>query len=79
MRILDNESDKKLNDISIFLSNEEVIQLRGYLNQLLENPQLQHQHLSSDDYQKEITICLYDEKNLNHFDQRSIKLIKEDL
>ena len=78
MRILDDESDKKLDNISIFLTKEEAIQLRGYLNQLLENTGLQHSHLSSIDYQKEITICLYDEGKLDNFNQRSIKLIKED-
>lgn len=78
MRILDDESDKKLDNISIFLTKEEAVQLRGYLNQLLNNPKLQHSHLSSGDYQKEITICLYDEKNLENFNQRSVKLIKED-
>lgn len=78
MRILNDESDKKLDNISIFLTKEEIVQLRGYLNQLLDNPKLQHCHLSSADYQKEITICLYDEKNLENLNQRSIKLIKED-
>ena len=78
MRILDDESNKKLDNISIFLTREEILQLRGYLNQLLDNPKLQHSHLSSSDYKKEITICLYDNKNLENFDQRSIKLIKED-
>ena len=78
MRILDNESDKKLDDIAIFLNMEEAIQLRGYLNQLLDNPKLQHAHLSSADYQKEITICLYNEKDLQGFHPRAIKLIKED-
>ena len=63
MRILDDESDKKLDNVSIFLTKEEAVQLRGYLNQLLDNPKLQHSHLSSSDYQKEITICLYDVKN----------------
>lgn len=78
MRILDDKSDKKLDNASIFLTKEEAVQLRGYLNQLLDNPKLQHCHLSSADYQKEITICLYDEKNLGNLNQRSIKLIKED-
>lgn len=78
MRILDDESDKKLDTVSIFLTQEEAVQLRGYLNQLLDNPKLQHSHLSSSDYQKEITLCLYDEKNLENFNQRSIKLIRED-
>jgi hypothetical protein len=78
LRILDDDSDKKLDNASIFLTKEEAVQLRGYLNQLLDNPKLQHRHLSSTDYQKEITICLYDEKNLENLNQRSIKLIKED-
>ena len=78
MRILDEESDKKLDNVSIFLNKEEAVQLRCYLNQLLDNPKLQHSHLSSSDYQKEITICLYDEKNLENFNERSIKLIRED-
>lgn len=78
MRILDDESDRKLDNVSIFLTKEEAMQLRGYLNQLLDNSNLQHCHLSSIDYQKEITICLYDEKKLENFNQRSIKLIKDD-
>ena len=67
MRILDDESDKKLDNVTLFLTKEEVVQLQSYLNQLLENPKFQHFHLSSVDYQKEITICLYDEKNLENF------------
>lgn len=79
MRILDDKSDKKLDAISVFLTPEEAIQLRGYLNQLLSNPKLQHSHLSSSDYQKEITICLYDERDLEGFSQRAIRLIKDDI
>ena len=78
MRILDDESDKKLDNVSIFLTKEEAIQLRGYINQLLEKPESQHAHLSSKDYKKEITICVYDEKCLERFHPRSIKLIQED-
>ncbi len=78
MRILDDESNKKLDYISIFLTEEEALKLRGYLNQLLDNPKLQHSHLSRADYRKGITICLYDEKNLENLNQRVITLIKED-
>lgn len=78
MRILDDDADKKLDNVSIFLTQQEAMQLRSYLNQLLDNPKLQHSHLSSSDFKKEITICLYDEKHLENFNQRSIKLIKED-
>jgi len=43
-------------NISLFLTQEEAIQLRGYLNQLLDHPKLHHFHLSSSDYKKEINI-----------------------
>ncbi|MCP5504356.1 MAG: hypothetical protein H7A41_04300 [Chlamydiales bacterium] len=78
MRILDDGSDKKLDTISVFLTKEEAIQLRGYLSQLIDKPKLQHAHLSSGDYKKEVTICIYDEKNLEGFHPRSIKLIEKD-
>jgi hypothetical protein len=78
MRILDDKSDKKLDAVSIFLTKKEAIQLRGYLNQLLINPGLQHFHLPSSDFQKEITICLYTEDNLATLDERSKKLILND-
>ena len=58
MRILDDDLDKKLNTVSIFLTKKEAIQMRGYLNQLIEKPELQHAHLSSEDYKKEITVKL---------------------
>lgn len=78
MRILDDASDKKLDSVSIFLTREEMVQLKSYINQLLENPSLQHFHLSSLDCKKEITVCLCDIKDLANFDKRSIKLLKED-
>ncbi len=78
MRILNDESDKKLDAVSVFLTKQEVKQLIGYLTQLIENPKLQHMHLSSEDYQKEITICMYDGEDLSGFSQRAKKLISAD-
>ena len=78
MRILDTESDKKLDDVMVFLTKAELQQLIGGARQLLENPSCDHVHLSNEDYQKEITICLYDPKNAKNFDERSQKLIQYD-
>ena len=78
MRILDEKSDKKLDTVSIFLTEEEAVQLQGYLEQLIDKPKLQHAHLFSEDYKKEITVCIYDEKDLEGFHPRSIKLIEKD-
>lgn len=78
MRILDNESYEKLDNVTLYFTREEAMQLKSYLNQLLDAPDSQHRHLSSSDYQKEVTICIYEEDQLDGFSPRSIKLIKED-
>jgi len=78
MRILDDTSDKKLDNITLFLTKSELQILSGYAKQLLEKPSCDHFHLSSEDYQKEITICVYEPNNANNFNARSQKLIKED-
>lgn len=79
MRILDDESDKKLDTVTLFLTKEEILQLRSDLDHLIAKPKLNHAHLSSEDYKKEITVCVYDEEDLQGFHPRSIKLIKEDV
>jgi hypothetical protein len=78
MRILDEQSDRKLDTVTLFLTREEALQLRSDLDHLLAKPKLNHTHLSSEDYKKEITVCIYDEKDLVGFHPRSTKLIKED-
>ncbi len=52
MRILDDKSDKKLDTVTLFLTQEEALQLRSDLDQLLAKPKLHHTHLSSENYQK---------------------------
>lgn len=79
MYILDDESDKKLNCITILLTKSEIQQMLGYAKQLLENfPSSDHYHLSSEDNQKEITFCIYDQENINDFHPRIQKLIRYD-
>lgn len=69
MYILDDESDKKL----------KMQQLAGYAKGLLkEISTSNHYHLSSEDYQKEITICLYDSVNISNFHPSIQKLIRDD-
>lgn len=78
MKILNEESNKKIDHITICLTREEAKELASDLKQLLENKELHHTHLSSEDYQKEITICIYDANNLKGFHPRVIKLIQDD-
>lgn len=80
MRILNKDTDAKVDRIIIYLTKSEANELKDSIVGLLENPESNHEHVSSSDYQKELTITIYDEKNIsNKYDQRSIKLIKEDI
>lgn len=45
MRILDDKSDKKLDTVTLFLTQEEALQLTSDLHQLLAKPKLHHTHL----------------------------------
>ncbi len=78
MRILDEISDKSLENVILYLTQLEALELRDSLNDLLKKPLNNHSHISSDDFQKEVTVCIYDVENLNGFNARSIDLIIND-
>ncbi len=79
MRLLDQETDNKLNQVTIFLTKSEAKEMIDSLQELISNPGENHQHVSSEDFQKEITICIYDQNSLNGFSDRAKMLILEDI
>jgi hypothetical protein len=64
MRILDEVTNKSLKNITLYLTFSEATELLDSLAQIIKKPINNHDHISSEDYQKEITICIYDKKNL---------------
>jgi hypothetical protein len=78
MRILNQKNDKALERIIIYLTFSEASELKDSVNSILETKS-HHEHIPSDDYQKELTICIYDTDDLSSFDDRSKKLIKDDV
>lgn len=79
MYILNEESEQKLDCITLLLTKNELTQLGGYIKQLLEKtPSSDHYHLTNEDYQKEITICVYDPEDIENFNSRIRNLIKKD-
>jgi len=78
MRILDESSDKSLNRIILYLTLSEAMELRDGLDDLIKNPSNNHTHVSSEDFNKETTVCVYDVNDLNLFNKRSIDLILND-
>lgn len=78
MRIHDDDNDRRLNHVTLFLTKKEAIKLQGCLESLLSEPASHHEHLSDEEYKKEITVCVYDEQRLDGFSERAKKIIKED-
>ena len=78
MHILDQKSDKDLKNVTLYLTHSEALELRDSLNDLLEKPLNNHAHISNDNFQKEITVCIYDKNSLSGFNERSKNLIIND-
>lgn len=80
MRILDPRSLKPLDTAVLYLTIEEMRELRDCINAILADFVGRHEHVYSSDYQKELTICGYDPASTAGygFDERSVRLITED-
>jgi len=79
MIIIDNDTNKKTDNICILLKYSEAVELRDALNQLIEaNDFNTHHHVNSEDFSREITIAMYNETHLDSFNERIRKLIIED-
>lgn len=78
MRILDQESGQGLSNIILYLTKDEAAQLCSYINQLIEEPDLHHAHMETDNYGKELIVTIYDPLKLAGFDERSKRLILDD-
>ena len=78
MKILDLNSKQKLNNISIFLTKEEILQMKSYLDDLIKNPSHQHSHFSSEDYKNEITLWLYEINSIDTLPKKVQEFIKYD-
>jgi hypothetical protein len=78
MYIIDDDNNTKLDSVTLLLNKVEAKQFLGYLKQLLEeNPKSDHYHLESDDFQQEITICLYEHDKLDNFSDKINKIIND--
>lgn len=79
MRILNNDSDKKLDNITLCLTKAEAEELKDTLEGILAKPKSNHGHIPDYEASKELTVCVYDTSDLDSsFHDRIKKLIKED-
>lgn len=78
MRILDQNSDKTVNNVILYLTYSEALELRDSLNDLLNKPLNNHTHINDESYKRELTVCIYDVNNLEGFNKKSIDAILND-
>jgi len=60
MLISNDENDQPIKGVTILLTPSEMGQLAAYAKRLSESPSGEHSHLSSEDYQQEVTLCVYE-------------------
>lgn len=79
MRIFHENKNETMKNILLCLTLDEAKELRDSLNLIIKNKsQIRHEHINDLDYSHEITITLYDEKNLQGLNSRIVKVIQED-
>lgn len=79
MRLLNQDKNISIKNILILLTKDEAIELRDDLNKLLSNDDFAaHTHINDNVFEHEITMAIYEENELEYFDQRTKKLILED-
>ena len=79
MRLLNEDTDSVLSRITLLLTKAEASELRDSLGAILTSDAVaRHEHVPSEDFQKEITISIYDESDISSFHERAQGLIRED-
>lgn len=75
MRIYDPDNDKTFDNVTLYLTIDEARELYDDLAGIIEHPAGNHAHINSSDYQKEVTVCVYDTEHLDLFDEKSKKIL----
>jgi hypothetical protein len=81
MRIYNQDTDEKVNRITLYLTPDEAKELKDSLELIINNNEKHHhEHIPDreDDFKREITVCIYKKSDLSKFDERSRKLIQLD-
>ena len=79
MRFFDNDNNKAVKNLTLYLTINEAKELLSDLQANLDNyGKNYHSHIYDESYNHELTVVLYDKENLKAFDERSVKLIVND-
>ena len=76
MRIQDDDRDVEVRNATLFVTRAEAEEIRESLALLLRLGGVAHDHISTDDFQRELTVCLYEEAGQNSgLNERALRLL----
>ena len=76
MHIYDSHSDKTLEEVILYLTSEEAYELYDGLARIMKQPRGNHVHVNNDDYQRELTVCIYRKEDIETFDEKSRQMLE---
>lgn len=79
MRIYDQENDRLLPAVTIYLTPDEMHELADSARDLYEHPEHHHSHVVNRDCTVEVTIAVYTRENWDQFDDKSREILSEAL
>jgi hypothetical protein len=80
MRILDINTNTAIKDIILYLRIEEAEELHDSIGMLLKESDFKnHVHIDDESFEHETTVVLYDEQHIELLNERSKKIIMEDI
>lgn len=77
MRIYDFDNDRTIDNVVLYLTPAETRELYNGLARVIETPRRVHVHISSNDYQRELTLCVYRKEDIETFDEKSRQILEE--
>jgi hypothetical protein len=81
VRLLDEDSDRALSRLALYLTPHEAERIRQELDRLIrgaERGRLEHTHVDDGEYEHHLTLVLYTPERVGEFQPRWRRLILED-
>ena len=75
MRILELENRRELSELTLYLTSQEAEELQQSLVDMIRSPKGNHCHINDENFERELTVCVYQEEDLSDFDEVSKQII----
>jgi hypothetical protein len=79
VKIYDNQNDRVLKQVTIYLTPDEAHQLADFSKQLAIRPEDQHAHITNLDCSVEVTVAVYTRENMGQFDVKSRSILQDEI